>query len=221
MSKKETSDSDSQQEDGTSAPIVHLPVSEATEAGLPEPRELDHDEIHYYRGLVECILFLSTEPVALSALARRCQLDRANTRMLVDSLIDDHAERDGGFLLREIAGGYQFTTSERYSQAMKELFKEQKRETLSRSTLETLAIICYRQPITLPEIDEVRGVNSRAMVTTLLQKKLVKPQGYRPVPGRPTLYVTTRNFLTHFALNSLADLPPLEDIKELKFDDLD
>jgi segregation and condensation protein B len=201
--------------------LVRVPVSESADAALPEHRELSAEEMDYFRGLLEAVIFMSTEPISLSVLAKRSELDRVNARILVDSLIDDYAERDSGIALREIAGGYQFITSEKYSPAIKEIFKEQKRETLSRATLETLAIISYRQPITLPEIDEVRGVNSRAMVTQLLQRKLIKPQGYRPVPGRPTLYVTSRSFLSHFALNSLSDLPALEEVKELKFDDLD
>ncbi|MCB1317424.1 MAG: SMC-Scp complex subunit ScpB [Leptospiraceae bacterium] len=201
--------------------LLNVQVGSGADVALPEHRELSQEETDYYRGLLEAILFLSTEPMSLTVLAKRAQLDRVNTRILVDTLVDDYSERDGGIQLREIAGGYQFLTADRYSPVMKELYKEQKRETLSRSTLETLAIISYRQPITLPEIEEVRGVNSRAMVTTLLHRKLIKPQGYRPVPGRPTLYVTTRNFLSHFALNSLAELPPLEDIKELNFDEID
>lgn len=201
--------------------IVPVPVKSGKDAGLPEHRDLDNDETDFYRGLIETILFLSEIPLTLNAIATKCILDRVNTRVLVDSLVDDYAERDGGIQISEIAGGYQFVTAERYSDAMKTLFKEQKRETLSRSTLETLAIISYKQPITLPEIEDVRGVNSRTMVTTLLQKKLVKPQGYKPVPGRPTLYVTTRNFLSHFALNSLSDLPVLTELKELKFDAID
>lgn len=201
--------------------LIRVPVSDTADAALPEHRELSAEEMDYYRGLLEAVIFMSTEPISLTVLAKRSELDRVNTRILVDSLIDDYSERDSGITLREIAGGYQFITSEKYSPAIKEIFKEQKRETLSRATLETLAIVSYRQPITLPEIDEVRGVNSRAMVTQLLQRKLIKPQGYRPVPGRPTLYVTSRSFLSHFALNSLSDLPTLEEVKELKFDDLD
>ncbi len=233
--EQQDSDSDIQADDGDEAEaggeptttdaeveaLVRVPVSETPDAALPEHRELSAEEMDYYRGLLEAVIFMSTEPISLSVLAKRSELDRVNTRILVDSLIDDYAERDSGIALREIAGGYQFITSEKFSPAIKEIFKEQKRETLSRATLETLAIISYRQPITLPEIDEVRGVNSRAMVTQLLQRKLIKPQGYRPVPGRPTLYVTSRSFLSHFALNSLSDLPALEEVKELKFDDLD
>lgn len=216
-----TPDSPEIQGDAEAEALIRVPVSETADAALPEHRELSAEEMDYFRGLLEAVIFMSTEPMSLTVLAKRSELDRVNTRILVDSLIDDYSERDSGIVLREIAGGYQFITSEKYSPAIKEIFKEQKRETLSRSTLETLAIISYRQPITLPEIDEVRGVNSRAMVTQLLQRKLVKPQGYRPVPGRPTLYVTSRSFLSHFALNSLSDLPALEEVKELKFDDLD
>ena len=195
--------------------------SDDGDSGDEQKRELTQEEEGYYRGFIEAILFLSNEPLSLGILAKRCELDRANTRKLVDYLVDDYVERDGGVLLREIAGGYQFITSDRYGEALRNVYKDQKKETLSRSTLETLAIICYRQPVTLPEIEEIRGVNSRSMITTLLARKFIKPQGYRPVPGRPTLYVTTRQFLTHFALNTLADLPTLEEVKELKFDDIE
>ena len=201
--------------------VVEVPLSSGKDAGLPEHRELSEEEAAYCKGLLEAVLFLASEPLNLNTLARKIQMDRSNTRTLVDGLADDYAEKDGGILLREIAGGYQFITSDRYSEDLKNLFKEQKRESLTRSTLETLAIIAYRQPITLPEIDEIRGAASRNLVTTLMTRKLVKSQGYRPVPGRPTLYVTTRQFLEYLALGSLSDLPVLEDVKELKFDDLD
>ncbi len=201
--------------------VVEVPLASGKDAGLPEHRELSDEERAYYRGLLEAVLFLASEPLSLNVLAKKIEVDRSNTRSLVDGLADDYAERDGGILLREIAGGYQFITSDRYSEDLKSLFREQKRESLTRSTLETLAIIAYRQPITLPEIDEIRGAASRNLVTTLMARKLVKSQGYRPVPGRPTLYVTTRQFLEHLALGSLADLPVLEDIKELKFDEID
>ncbi len=201
--------------------VIEIPVSDTQDAGLPSHRELSFEEMEHFKGLVEAVLFASAESLSLNMLARKCELDRTNARIIVDSLVDDYSERDGGILLKEIAGGYQFITSERYSQSLRGIFKEQKKEKLTRSTLEALAIISYRQPITLPEIDDVRGANSRPMIATLLTKKLIKPQGYKPVPGRPTLYVTTRNFLTRFGLNSLAELPALEDIKELKFDEID
>ncbi|MCE9500281.1 MAG: SMC-Scp complex subunit ScpB, partial [Leptospira sp.] len=104
---------------------------------------------------------------------------------------------------------------------LSEIFKERKKETLTRGTLETLAIIAYKQPITLPEIDEIRGVSSRAMVTTLVSKKLVKAVGQKELPGRPTLYGTTPEFLMHFGLNKLSDLPTPVEVKELKFDSIE
>jgi segregation and condensation protein B len=200
---------------------LEIPIQSGSEAGLPAHRELTAEEMDFYRGLIEAILFASPEPVSVTALARQCSLDRTNTRILVDSLVDDYSERGGGIILREVAGGYRFLTSEAYSGLLSGIFADRRPERLSRSVLETLAIVAYRQPITLPEIEEIRGVNSRAMIATLLQKKLVKPQGYRPVPGRPTLYVTTRQFLLRFHLNTLADLPPLRDLKELPFGDTD
>ncbi len=201
--------------------IVELPLTAAQDVGLPEERELTPEEDRHYLGLIEAVLFLAPEPMGITALARKLQLDRTNTRRLADRLVDEYTERDGGMLVREIAGGYQFTTSPRFSDQLRELFHEQKRETLSRAALETLSIICYKQPITLPEIEEIRGVGSRSHVAALLARSLIKSQGYRPVPGRPTLYVTTRKFLEQFTLNSLTDLPALEEVKELRFDDLD
>ncbi|GIX41118.1 MAG: hypothetical protein KatS3mg129_0851 [Leptospiraceae bacterium] len=200
---------------------IKLKIQNLDDVSLPEYRELDSEEIDYYRGLLEAILFLANEPLSVSVLARQIQLDKTNTRILLDSLMDEYLERNSGIVLKEIAGGYRFVTSEKYADVLKKIFKPKNSEKLSRSLLETLAIICYKQPITLPEIEEIRGVNSRAMVSALLQKNLIKPQGYKSVPGRPTLYVTTKEFLIKFNLSSLADLPPLKDLKELPLDDLD
>jgi segregation and condensation protein B len=175
----------------------------------------------YNKGLIEALIFLSGEPVKLASLADSLKLEKAMVRDLIDELILDYSERNGGFLLKEIAGGYQFLTNEVYYKILGNIFKEKKRETLSRGTLDTLAIISYKQPITLPEIDEIRGVSSRNMVSTLIAKKLVKAVGQKEVPGRPTLYGTTNEFLVHFGLNKLSDLPMPVEVKELKFDDLE
>ena len=175
----------------------------------------------YNKGLIEALIFLSGEPVKLASLADSIKLEKAFVRELLDELILDYSKKNGGFLLKEIAGGYQFLTNEVYYKILGNIFKEKKRETLSRGTLDTLAIISYKQPITLPEIDEIRGVSSRNMVSTLIAKKLVKAVGQKEVPGRPTLYGTTNEFLIHFGLNKLSDLPMPVEVKELKFEDLD
>lgn len=175
----------------------------------------------YWKGLVEALLFLSAEPVKLAAVADSAGIEKTLARDLIEELILDYEEKSGGFVLKEVAGGYQFFTNEIYHQELGKIFKEKRRETLSKSTLDTLAIIAYKQPITLPEIDEIRGVSSRAMVTTLISKKLVKAIGQKEVPGRPTLYGTTQDFLAHFGLSKLSDLPTPMEVKELNFDDID
>ena len=174
----------------------------------------------YYKGLLEALIFLSSEPLKISSISSSAGIDKSLTRELLDELSLEFEERNGGFILKEISGAYQFYTNEVYFQILGTIFKEKRRETLSKSTLDTLAIIAYKQPITLPEVDEIRGVSSRAMVTTLVAKKLIKPIGQKEVPGRPTLYGTTSEFLIHFGLNKLSDLPPPNEVKELKFEDL-
>ncbi|MDX1960347.1 MAG: SMC-Scp complex subunit ScpB [Leptospiraceae bacterium] len=176
---------------------------------------------NYYKGLIEALIFLSAEPVKLANIADSIGIEKTEVRTFLDELILDYSEKDGGFVLAEIAGGYQFLSNEKYHKVLGTIFKERRRETLSKSTLETLSIIAYKQPITLPEIDELRGVASRAMITTLLAKKLIKPVGQKEVPGRPTLYATTSEFLLHFGLNKLSDLPAPIDVKELNFESLD
>lgn len=177
------------------------------------------EERNYTKGLLEALLFLSSDPIKLSALAKSCGIEKTEARELLDELILDYQEKEGGFLLREIAGGYQFITNQKYSEILSHIFKDKKRETLSRGTLDTLAIIAYKQPITLTELDEIRGVSSRAMVASLMSKKLVKAVGQKEVPGRPTLYGTTNEFLLHFGLSKLTDLPTPVEVKELKFED--
>lgn len=181
----------------------------------------NENNLNFDKGLVEALLFLSSEPVKLSVLADSLKLDKTYTRDIVEELILDYSEKNGGFILREIAGGYQFLTNEIYYKILGNIFKERKRETLSKSTLDTLAIISYKQPITQLEIDDIRGVASRSMVSTLIAKKLIKAVGQKEVPGRPTLYGTTNEFLIHFGLNKLSDLPQPVEVKELKFESLD
>ncbi|TGK88408.1 SMC-Scp complex subunit ScpB [Leptospira bourretii] len=177
------------------------------------------EERAYTKGLLEALLFLSSDPIKLSALAKSAGIEKTEARELLDELILDYQEKEGGFLLREIAGGYQFITNQKYSEILAHIFKDKKRETLSRGTLDTLAIIAYKQPVTLTELDEIRGVSSRAMVASLMSKKLVKAVGQKEVPGRPTLYGTTNEFLLHFGLSKLTDLPTPVEVKELKFEE--
>jgi len=166
------------------------------------------------KGLFEAILFMSNEPLPLSFFVKQLGVDPTQSRILLDSLIDEYHERGGGIKLIEISNGYQFVTSERYADHLIRIMGCKKRERLTRGMMETLAIIAYKQPVVLAEIDELRGVSSRMMVVNLIKKNLVKPVGRKDLPGRPLSYGTTDDFLKFFGLNKLSDLPKLSEIRE-------
>lgn len=181
------------------------------ENGVKESHEGDDVSI---KGLLEAVLFLSNEPVPLSFFVKHFSIDATHAKIIIDSIIDEFEERDGGIKLQEIAKGYQFVTNPRYGDQIRNVMGVRKREGLSKSMLETLAIIAYKQPIVLAEIDELRGVSSRPMVVKLMERSLVKPVGRKEIPGRPLSYGTTNEFLRCFGLNRLSDLPKISEIKE-------
>jgi segregation and condensation protein B len=156
----------------------------------------------------ECILFVSREPVPAARLAECLGVPAER----IPSLMDDLAARLCGHGLHVLllAGGYSLATREEYGEVVR-VFLEPKPEELSRQALETLAIIAYRQPLTRPQIEAVRGVNSAGAVRTLLEKGLIRTAGRAKSPGRPFVFVTTREFLSLFGLAGLEDLPPLSD----------
>ena len=182
-------------------------------AGSPEHPEYEKDDASI-KGLLESVLFLSNEPVPLSFFVQSFSLDPTQAKILLDTLIDEYAERDGGMHIEEIAKGYQFVTNPRYAEQLRRVMGMKKREHMSRGMLETLSIIAYKQPIVLAEVDELRGVSSRMMVVKLMERNLVKPVGRKELPGRPLAYGTTNDFLRYFGLNRLSDLPKLSEIKE-------
>lgn len=181
-------------------------------------QEVEPDDSHKddesIKGLLEAVLFLSNEPVPLSFFVNSFSIDPTQAKIILDSLIDEYGDRDGGIILQEVAKGYQFVSNDRYADQLRRVIGVKKRDALSKGMLETLAIIAYRQPIVLAEIDELRGVSSRMMVVKLMDRNLVKPMGRKEVPGRPLSYGTTNEFLRYFGLNKLSDLPKLSEIKE-------
>ena len=179
--------------------------------------EEDRDD-HELKGLIEAVLFMSNEPVPVSFFVQNFSLDPTRARIILDSLVDEYHDRDGGFRLEEIARGYQFVTNPRYAVPLRQVMGIKKREGFTKGMLETLAIIAYKQPIVLAEIDELRGASSRAMVMKLIERQLVKPVGRKELPGRPLAYGTTNEFLKCFGLNKLSDLPKLSEIKEFALD---
>lgn len=196
---------------------------------ISEDTELMADDVHEgaeqeseedrLKSIFEAILFLSNEPLPITFFTREFGLDPTQTKILIDSLVDEYEERDGGIKLAEISNGFQFITNKKYAEQIRRVMGFKKKDTLSKGMLETLSIIAYRQPIMLAEIEELRGVSSRMMVANLMKRNLVKPVGRKELPGRPLTYGTTDEFLRYFGLNKLSDLPRLSEIKEFSFGD--
>jgi len=182
---------------------------------------MEDNDFKYYSGLFEAVLYLSPEPVKLSQLVNMTGITKGDASDIIEYIVEDYKERGGGIMVKELSGGYQMLTNDEYSETIAKIFIEKKRENLSRAGLEALSIIAYKQPITIPEVDEIRGTSSRGVVFHLLKKNLIKSHGKKEVPGYPTLYITTNEFLKKFGLFSLADLPSLEEVKDLTFDELE
>jgi segregation and condensation protein B len=164
------------------------------------------------KALLESLLFLSGEPIAASALKPITDLDEPEIRTLMDELMADYRNRDGGVLITEIADGYQMVTNIRFAPWIRRLRGSQVSTKLSAAALETLAIVAYKQPLIRAEIDQIRGVNSDGVMRTLLERRLVRIVGRKEAPGKPLLYGTTREFLQYFGLKDLTELPTLKDL---------
>lgn len=181
-----------------------------------EDAQADKDESDL-RGLFESVMFLSNDPLPITFFVKNFGLDPVHARIIMDSLMDEYESRDGGLKIVEISRGFQFVTNKRYADQIRRVLGYTRKETLSKGMLETLSIVSYKQPISIAEIDELRGVSSRLMVSNLMKKNLVKPVGRKELPGRPLAYGTTDDFLRYFGLNKISDLPKLSEIKELSF----
>ncbi len=168
------------------------------------------------RAALEAIFFVSTEPVNVDDLVGSFpDVPREEIDAQLNAIrlwLDEHA---GGFILEQTAGGWRFATRAEHDPTLKRYFAKKGENRLSIAALEALAIIGYRQPITAPEISEIRGVNSIAVIRTLLERRMIRVAGRKNVVGSPFLYRTTKEFLVHFGLNDIRDLPRLEEFGEM------
>lgn len=168
------------------------------------------------RAALEAILLVAGEPITVASLEEVFPSDGAEAiTAQLEEIRKELEEHDGGYKLESAAGGYRYVTSPEYDSYLKKFFARQGEGRLSLAALETLAIIAYRQPITAPEVSDIRGVNCAGVIRTLLDRKLVKLAGRKNVVGSPFLYRTTKEFLLHFGLNSIQDLPRLEEFAEV------
>jgi segregation and condensation protein B len=197
------------------------PPSEAASGGeldRPDPMQTTpqwHEE-RELRALLEALLFVSHEPLSAERLVMVLgEVKKAEVVRALHQLREELDREGRGLQLVEVAGGYQLRTRPDYSSWIKRLEKTKAAPKLSRSALESLAIIAYRQPVTRAEIEQIRGVETSTVLRTLLERKVVRIVGRKEVPGRPILYGTTRLFLQQFGLRELSDLPPLREFKEL------
>ena len=214
-------------------PISEAAVSEVAEVvpgvvvarsgGEPQtaprrPQEAGVCDLHKNGRLceaLECMLFVSTEPLSAAQLAEALQVDVSDVEQAVNAL-EARLDSGSGLQLMRVAGGYQLCTRPEFADYCS-IILQPVRKKLSKAALETLAVIAYRQPCTQPEIEAVRGVCVDGVIKTLIDRGLIKEAGRKPTPGRPILYATTPEFLEYFGLNDISELP---DIDELAVDEI-
>jgi len=167
------------------------------------------------------ILFAASEPVTLEQLEQVYPaIDPAILNEHVNQLVEDFNSIQQALEIRAVAGGYRITTRAEHHEIVRSYLRTRPSAKLSLAALETLSVIAYKQPITLPEIMEIRGIKGTTTIRTLLEKKLIQTRGRKKVVGRPIMYGTTREFLVHFGLNDLSELPTLTELEEILGQDL-
>ena len=166
------------------------------------------------RAIVEALIFASPEPITPKVLYKLLADEpKEDVEAAVGALKAEYEER-AGLQFVEVAGGYQIVTRPELHEWVRRLFHERSTQKLTVQGLETLSVIAYKQPITTAEISEIRGVNASGVLSTLMERRLIKVVGRKNVVGRPFLYATTKEFLIRFGLNDLSDLPKIEDMAE-------
>jgi segregation and condensation protein B len=163
------------------------------------------------RGAVEALLFVSDEPVSAAHIARVLDKSEGQVAKALAELAEEYREQERGFQLREVAGGWRLYTHPAYHESVEQYVLSWDTRRLSQASLEALAVVAYHQPVTRQGVNAVRGVNSEGVISSLVDKGLVREVGRDPNQGNAILYGTTRTFLEKFGLSDLGDLPPLEE----------
>lgn len=169
-------------------------------------------------GFVEAILFLESDPLPVKVIAQKAQLSDEIVEKCIANLTEKYRDPSCGVELSMITGGYCLTPKKEYWEVLKEVYGSKRDGKLSKSAMETLSIIAYSQPITRSEIEAIRGVSVDNMMRLLIERNLVKEVGKKDAPGRPTQFGTTKEFLKLFRLNSIADLPKLDEDEAERFE---
>ena len=166
-------------------------------------------------ALVEALIFVADEPITTKLLTEVLDEERESVNAAVEELQREYESRESGLQIREIAGGWQISTRTEFHEEVRKFLKTRPSAKLSLASLETLAVIAYKQPVTVPEILEIRGVQSATSIKTLLDKRLIIAKGRKEAVGRPMQYGTSKDFLIQFGLKDLTELPSIEDFEDL------
>ena len=168
------------------------------------------------KGALEAIIYAADEPATLDQIANAVGEEKTTVRAALDGMIASYAAEDRGVEIRAVAGGYKFYTKPQHHEVVRRFIKSLRPPLrLTMPALETLAVIAYRQPVTGPEIQEIRGVNVSGVIKTLLEKRLIVTAGRKPVMGRPIMYRSSKEFLMRFGLSDLDELPSLKEFEQL------
>jgi segregation and condensation protein B len=168
------------------------------------------------KAIIEAVIYVTEEPLSAQQISAALDLPLDQVKQILSELAADYGSSSRGLCVRELAGGYKMATKPEHHDAIRRFVKRlQPPLKLSMAALETLAVVAYKQPITGPEILDIRGVQGAGVLKTLLDRKLIATAGRKDVLGKPIMYKTTREFLVQFGLNSLAELPTLKEFEEL------
>src|SRR5215212_7445325 len=196
-------------------------VAEAEHTSLTEEEGDDDTPLSSPQSLaeraavIEALIFVSDEPISVKTISEVLKEDKPVISEAVEALAQEFNARNSGLQMREVAGGWQFATRPQYHEHVRAFLKTRPSAKLTIASLETLAVIAYRQPVTVPEILEIRGVQSPSSIKTLLDKKLIVAKGRKETVGRPMMYGTSKEFLLQFGLKDLSELPSVEDFHDL------
>jgi len=190
-------------------------MDEMDAAQLAEDRNTDSEDAQL-QAILEAIVYITDEPLTAQQIAAAIEQPIDKVKRLLDQLVEEYGKIEHGLSIREIAGGYKMATKAEHHEAVRAFVKKLTPPMkLSLPALETLAVIAYKQPVTTPEIMEIRGVQGAGVLKTLLDRKLIAEAGRKDVVGRPLTYKTTKEFLVQFGLKDLKELPTLKEFEEL------
>jgi segregation and condensation protein B len=176
----------------------------------------DGDKMNFikYESIIESILFVAAEPVHIEKIAKAIEKDEETTKVIIKNLSDFYKNRKSGILIVQIENSYQMTTNPANFEYIEKLYKIPQKKVLTQALLETLAIIAYKQPVTKPQIEEIRGVSAEHTVNKLMEYGLIIEKGRMETIGKPIIFGTSQEFLKYFGFSTIKDIPELQQIPE-------